>query len=207
MRVLTDFVAESASPGVTQFAAQARRGRRAPLHLGTGPMRAREPDATGSPLHGPAVRRMQLADLEAVMALERTAFKHPWSTELFRRELMHDWSTILLAVPSAERTDEAAQPAVLGFVIFWLVHDEVHVLNLAAHPNVRRTGIQQAVRLMREVLEQGRRHGATLATLEVRRSNAAALALYRDLGFRAIGIRPNYYVDEGEDAVVMTLGL
>jgi ribosomal-protein-alanine N-acetyltransferase len=149
---------------------------------------------------------MQLGDLEAVMALERIAFKHPWSTELFRRELMHDWSTILLAVPGPEQPDPPdTPPPILGFVIFWLVHDEIHVLNLAAHPSVRRTGIGR--RLMMEVLEQGRDHGATLATLEVRRSNTAALALYRGLGFRAIGIRPNYYVDEGEDAVVMTLDL
>jgi len=169
-------------------------------------MRAREPDAASMPRPALAVRRMQLADLEAVMALERIAFKHPWSTELFRRELMHDWSTILLAVPSAEHADSpAAMPPVLGFVIFWLVHDEIHVLNLAAHPSARRTGIGR--RLMAEVLEQGRHHGATLATLEVRRSNTAALSLYRGLGFRAIGIRPNYYVDEGEDAVVMTLDL
>jgi ribosomal-protein-alanine N-acetyltransferase len=169
-------------------------------------MRAREPDADDSPRPKFTVRRMQLADLEAVMALERAAFKHPWSTELFRRELMHDWSTILLAVPNTAPGEPTHQLLpVLGFVIFWLVHDEVHVLNLATHPGVRRTGIGR--RLMMEVLEQGSHHGATLATLEVRRSNAAALALYRGLGFRAIGIRPNYYVDEGEDAVVMTLDL
>jgi [ribosomal protein S18]-alanine N-acetyltransferase len=169
-------------------------------------MRAREPDAADAPRPRLIVRRMQLGDLEAVMALERVAFKHPWSTELFRRELMHDWSTILLAVPNSDPAHHAEPlPPVLGFVIFWLVHDEVHVLNLAAHPTVRRTGIGR--RLMVEVLEQGRHHGATLATLEVRRSNTAALALYRELGFRAIGVRPNYYVDEGEDAVVMTLDL
>ena len=169
-------------------------------------MRVREPDLADAPGPSFLVRRMQLGDLEAVMALERIAFKHPWSTELFRRELMHDWSTILLAVPS---TDPGEGPKlslpVLGFVIFWLVHDEVHVLNLAAHPAIRRSGIGR--RLMGEVLEQGRHHGATLATLEVRRSNVAAMSLYKGLGFRAIGVRPNYYVDEGEDAVVMTLDL
>jgi ribosomal-protein-alanine N-acetyltransferase len=169
-------------------------------------MRVREPDVADAPGPGFVVRRMQLGDLEAVMALERIAFKHPWSTELFRRELMHDWSTILLAVPSSEPSEEPKlNLPVLGFVIFWLVHDEVHVLNLAAHPSIRRSGIGR--RLMWEVLEQGRHHGATLATLEVRRSNVAAMSLYKGLGFRAIGVRPNYYVDEGEDAVVMTLDL
>jgi ribosomal-protein-alanine N-acetyltransferase len=60
---------------------------------------------------------------------------------------------------------------------------------------------------MNEAIERGRQNGATLVTLEVRRSNHGALDLYRNLGFRAVGIRPNYYVDEGEDAVVMILDL
>ncbi|MHB1844155.1 MAG: ribosomal protein S18-alanine N-acetyltransferase [Deltaproteobacteria bacterium] len=152
------------------------------------------------------VCRMGLGDLEEVMAVERLAFKHPWSTELFRRELLHDWSTVLLCVrPDGQHEGEAPSPRVLGFVIFWLVHDEVHVLNLACHPAARRIGI--ARRLMVEAIEQGRGRGAALVTLEVRRSNFPALSLYRDLGFRSVGIRPNYYVDEGEDAVVMILDL
>lgn len=174
-------------------------------------MRAEQPGSSQEPASLPLeIRRMQLPDLEEVMAVERLAFKHPWSTELFRRELLHDWSTVLLcarprgrAEPDAE--DDEETPGVLGFVIFWLVHDEVHVLNLACHPSVRRRGI--ARRLLVEAIEQGRRGGASLVTLEVRRSNFPALALYRDLGFRAVGIRPNYYVDEGEDAVVMILDL
>jgi ribosomal-protein-alanine N-acetyltransferase len=155
------------------------------------------------------VRRMTLADLDDVMAVERLAFKNPWSAELFRRELMHDWSTVLLAGRptgvAASDTAPAGAPAVLGFVIFWLVHDEVHVLNLATHPASRRQGIGRL--LMNEAIERGRQNGATLVTLEVRRSNHGALDLYRNLGFRAVGIRPNYYVDEGEDAVVMILDL
>jgi ribosomal-protein-alanine N-acetyltransferase len=169
-------------------------------------MRVREPSSPDNPaLPTLAVRRMAVSDLEAVMALERIAFRHPWSTELFRRELMHDWSTILIAEAARVQPSQDSLPKVLGFVIFWLVHDEIHILNLATHPRVRRMGIGRI--LMTEVLEQGRRSGATLATLEVRRSNLAALGLYRGLSFRAIGVRPNYYVDEGEDAVVMTLDI
>ncbi len=171
-------------------------------------MRAEQPDGpAGSTRRGldvVEIRKMEAADLDGVMVVERQAFRHPWSTELFRRELMHDWSTILVG---AGRPTSAVpgQPAVLGFVIYWLVHDEVHILNLAVHPVARRSGLGR--RLMVEAIERGRRAGASLVTLEVRRSNFPALALYRDLGFRPVGIRPNYYVDEGEDAVVMILDL
>ena len=146
------------------------------------------------------VRRMRGDDLEAVMVIERAAFKHPWSTELFRRELTHDWSTILLA-----EEDTPTGRRLLGFLIFWLVHDELHILNVATHPSHRRRGVARAV--LEATLERGRAHRCTLATLEVRRSNEAALDLYRSYGFRAVGIRPNYYVDEGKDAIVMVLDL
>jgi ribosomal-protein-alanine N-acetyltransferase len=69
----------------------------------------------------------------------------------------------------------------------------------------RRKGAARA--LMEEAAQRGRRAGAVLATLEVRRSNHGAIALYRSLGYRQVGIRPNYYVDEGEDAIVMVLDL
>ena len=93
----------------------------------------------------------------------------------------------------------------VGFVIFWIVHDELHVLNVATAPEHRNRGVARTV--LEAALEQGRRKRCTLATLEVRRSNSAALALYRDFNFRPVGIRPNYYVDEGEDAIVMVLDL
>jgi ribosomal-protein-alanine N-acetyltransferase len=93
----------------------------------------------------------------------------------------------------------------VGFVVYWLIHDELHVLNIATALEERRRGVARA--LMEEAARRARAAGAVLATLEVRRSNASALALYRDLGYRQVGIRPNYYVDEGEDAIVMVLDL
>ncbi|WP_373046419.1 ribosomal protein S18-alanine N-acetyltransferase [Vulgatibacter sp.] len=144
------------------------------------------------------MRRMVAADVEPVMEVERRAFKNPWSEDLFRRELTHDWSTILLALePGTER--------VLGFVIFWVVHDEIHILNVAVDPPARRRGVARA--LLEELLQRGRRQKLALATLEVRKSNTGAIALYEGLGFRAVGVRKGYYVDEGEDAIVMVLDL
>jgi ribosomal-protein-alanine N-acetyltransferase len=145
-------------------------------------------------------RRMRPEDLPRVVEIEKDGFRHPWSRELLERELGHAWSTVLLAVDDGPGAGEGAE-SILGFVVFWLVHDELHVLNIATAVEARRRGIGRA--LMVEASAAGRARGATLATLEVRRSNAPAIALYHSLGYRQAGIRPNYYADEGEDAMVM----
>lgn len=148
-----------------------------------------------------AVRRIRAEDVDAVLELQRRSFVHPWSAELFRREMTHEWSTILLAEDRLPRTE----PRIVGFLIYWLVHDELHILNLATAPEHRRKGVARA--LLEATLDSGRRYRCAMATLEVRRSNEAAIALYRSFAFRAVGIRPNYYVDEGEDAIVMVCDL
>jgi ribosomal-protein-alanine N-acetyltransferase len=155
-----------------------------------------------SPTEGQAgflIRQMTHEDMPAVTALEKASFRNPWSPELLRRELDHDWSTILLA----EEPQPDGGRRLLGLAIFWIVQDEVHVLNVATAPEHRRRGVGRAV--MEEVLARGRARRCALATLEVRRSNEAAIGLYKSLGFRPVGVRPNYYVDEGEDAIVMVL--
>jgi ribosomal-protein-alanine N-acetyltransferase len=94
---------------------------------------------------------------------------------------------------------------VIAFINHWLVRDEVHILNLATHPEARRH--QHGERLMRHVIEFARAHRCRVITLEVRRSNYSAIHLYRRFGFRPVGVRPNYYVEDGEDAIVMLLDL
>ena len=146
------------------------------------------------------LRKMALSDLPAVMAIEHQAFSNPWSTEMVRKELSQDWSTVLVV--------EEATPAgwqLRAFAIFWLVADEVHILNVATDGAVRRRGFGRQV--MEAVLATGKTQKCRLATLEVRRSNEAALALYGSLGFRAVGMRPSYYQDNKEDAVIMILDL
>ncbi len=146
-------------------------------------------------------RRMRDEDLPRVVAIERDGFSHPWSADLLRRELAHAWSTILVAVEAGPGGPER----ILGFIVYWLVHDEIHVLNIATALEARRRGVGRA--LMEEAAAEGRRRGARLSTLEVRRSNAPAIALYRELGYREVGIRPRYYAEENEDAIVMNLEL
>jgi ribosomal-protein-alanine N-acetyltransferase len=143
-------------------------------------------------------RRMRELDLPRVMEIERAAFSHPWSEEMIRRELEHEFSTVLLA------TDGRDGP-ILGFAVVWLVHDELHVLNVAVAPESRRRGVARSV--LDRVEGNGREQGARVAMLEVRRSNAPAIALYRSLGYHEVGVRPRYYAEDGEDALVMDKAL
>lgn len=147
---------------------------------------------------GLCFRLAAAADVARVVEIEREGFLHPWSRVLLERELSHSWSRMLLA-------EEGPGGAVLGYIVFWLVHDEVHVLNVATAVAARRRGVGRA--LMEAAEEEGRRRGARLSTLEVRRSNAPAIALYRSLDYRQVGVRPNYYAEEREDAIVMVKSL
>ncbi len=158
-------------------------------------------DVLSTPPSPFSIRRMRAEDLDEVMDIERVCFPHPWSADLFRRELSHEWSWILVA----EGEDASHRRYIVGFIIFWIVHDEIHILNVAAHPGFRRRGVARA--LLAEAVAIGRTSRTVLATLEVRRSNAAALALYRTFGFRPVGVRPNYYSDDGEDAIIMVMNL
>jgi ribosomal-protein-alanine N-acetyltransferase len=139
-------------------------------------------------------------DLTQVMAIEQVAFSNPWTLEMVKKELTQDWSTILLAEEPG-----AAGMEILGFSIFWLVADEIHVLNVATAERHRRRGIGRAV--IEATLDYGRAHRCRIASLEVRRGNQAAIGLYKALGFKAVGMRPNYYTDDREDAVVMVRDL
>lgn len=146
------------------------------------------------------IRKMTLADLTQVMEIENQAFSNPWSTEMVKKELTQDWSTVLIG----EALTEVGWQ-IRGFAIYWLVADEVHVLNVATDRAFKRQGIGKKV--MEAMLNHGRERKCRIATLEVRRSNDAAINLYKLLGFRAVGMRPAYYQDDREDAVVMILDL
>jgi [ribosomal protein S18]-alanine N-acetyltransferase len=138
-----------------------------------------------------AIRRLAYADLPQVIAIERRAFVTPWSLAMFVLELSKP-SGICLAARRDER------------LVAYLVcsrYDRVwHLMNIAVDPDERRHGIATALleRLYAEIADP-----AAQLTLEVRRSNTSAIALYERQGFRAAGVRRRYYQDNGEDAVVM----
>jgi ribosomal-protein-alanine N-acetyltransferase len=135
------------------------------------------------------------------MEIERAGFLHPWSEQQLKNELANAWSVMLAAVEEGPGGAER----MAGYVIVWVVHDELHVLNVATAPEDRRRGVGRA--LMEAAHDLGRARACRLATLEVRRSNAAAIALYKALGYRQVGMRPRYYAEENEDALLMSLDL
>ncbi len=114
-------------------------------------------------------------------------------TARLHEELARPWAYVIVAREGAR---------VVAFAVAWLVADEVHVLNVATDPELRRRGAGRA--LMTHLLDLARSRDVRHMLLEVRRSNAAAIALYRGLGFYAMGVRRAYYAD-GEDAVEMVL--
>ncbi len=143
------------------------------------------------------IRRAGLADLRSIWAIERVSFPTPWSRWSFLAELSNPIGRTLVAGPASGRWQ------VWGYIVFWVVSQEMHILNLAVHPRLRRQGV--ARHLLQEGLSQGRALGAKLAWLEVRPSNSPALALYHAFGFREVGRRPGYYQDTQEDALLLTL--
>ena len=122
-------------------------------------------------------------------------------------ELSRPWARIWIALSDAHSDQPPAGGSTdaVGFLVSWHVADEVHILNVATSLEVRRRGIGTA--LMREAIEYAQSHHVRIVLLEVRRSNRSAIGLYRKMGFTAMGVRPNYYSDNGEDAVEMVLGM
>ncbi|MGM0557797.1 MAG: ribosomal protein S18-alanine N-acetyltransferase [Myxococcota bacterium] len=135
-----------------------------------------------------------LEDVATVEAIEAVAHPTPWTTAIFEREMELDWSHIwVVDSPEADR--------VVAFLVFWTIHDEVHILNVAVHPDSRRRGI--ASQLIDRLESRARELDFAFITLEVRENNAPAIRLYESMGFQATGRREEYYADTGEAALLM----
>jgi [ribosomal protein S18]-alanine N-acetyltransferase len=143
------------------------------------------------------IRRMRKGDLPEVLEIEGLSFSGPWSENTFLGEIQNTSVSFPLVV--VKKPGER----VVGYIIFWQVRDDVQINNIAVHPDFRGRGIAES--LMRVVIDKVRREGATFMTLEVRRSNTAAAALYKKLGFEVLGTRKNYYTKPDEDAFVLGL--
>jgi ribosomal-protein-alanine N-acetyltransferase len=153
------------------------------------------------------IRRLVYSDLPTLVGIERRAFPAPWSLAMFVLELSKPSGICLAAFDrdapaegSGAEAGEAGSGRLVGYLICSRYDTEWHVMNVAVDPGRRRQGIASALldALLTRVADPRARY-----TLEVRRSNEAAMALYERFGFRRAGVRRRYYQDNGEDAVIM----
>ncbi len=138
------------------------------------------------------IGRITPEDLDGIVSIENVSFPTPWPRRVFERELKSE--------KSYNRVIRFGG-MVVGYIVTWTIYDEVHILNIAVHPDFRNMGLGE--RLLRDCLGHSARSGLKYAILEVRVSNARARGLYEKMGFKTIHTRRKYYSDTGEDAYVM----
>lgn len=137
------------------------------------------------------IRRLSYSDLPAVISIERRSFPTPWSLAMFVLELSKPSGICLAAVDAEDR--------LAGYLVCSRYDTVWHLMNVAVEPQRRRQGI--ATTLINRLFEEG--GSQSPYTLEVRVSNREAIVMYERFGFRSAGVRPGYYHDNGEDAVIM----
>src|SRR5206468_6069995 len=140
------------------------------------------------------IEAMRLEDLDEVERIEEASFSTPWPENAYRSELMTNRLASYLVARIGGR--------IVAYGGMWLMVDEAHITTFAVHPAWRRQRIGE--RLLLALLDLARTRAAREATLEVRLSNLAARRLYEKYGFRPVGLRPRYYSDDNEDALIMT---
>jgi len=159
-----------------------------------------------------AIAPATAAELDAIEEIERHSFPRPWPRATFEAELLREGARLIVARQGGRAT-------VIGFCNYWIVvpgpqgrtekdsaaEGELHIHSIATHPDHRRAGT--GGRLLAHAMDEARALGCTTATLEVRRGNAPAIALYERAGFRGVHVRARYYQDNGEDALVMVCEL
>jgi ribosomal-protein-alanine N-acetyltransferase len=141
-----------------------------------------------------SIEPMRLGDIAAVQRIERASFSTPWPPQAYESELRTNRLAHYLVVRVGDR--------IVAFGGIWLMVDEAHITTFAVAPPWRRQRI--AERLLVALLDAAILREAREATLEVRLSNVAARRLYEKYGFRPVGVRPRYYSDDSEDALIMT---
>lgn len=142
------------------------------------------------------LRPMVMEDIPQVVTIEKKSFPTPWSPYAFACELSdNDFAYYLVVNPAQD------PKTVVGYGGMWLIIDEAHVTNIAITPAYRGKALGEL--LLRGMIELALSKNILRMTLEVRPSNLPAQKLYNRLGFKAAGIRPGYYADTNEDAIIM----
>ncbi len=135
---------------------------------------------------------MRLEDLDAVLTIEQSSFPAPWSRNMFIEEMENQ---------NARLVTFKIEGSIVGYVCFWAVLDEAHLLSVAVHPSRRHQGLGRLI--MAEIERLCIKEGLKRIILEVARKNTVARDLYRKCGFESIGFRKNYYSVTKDDALIM----
>ena len=149
------------------------------------------------------IEEMTPADLPQVLAIEELSFTNPWTRGMFMVEMTLPQSRTIVIKTGDSGKKDRDDGDVAGYACWWNVSGEVHILDIAVHPTLRRRGL--AGRLMEAILRDARESGSERAFLEVRASNLPAREFYRKLGFTETATRKKYYDKPSEDAICMTL--
>jgi ribosomal-protein-alanine N-acetyltransferase len=145
------------------------------------------------------IRSMRLSDIDAIMSIEHDAFPVPWKASAYEYEI----SSNRLGYYFGLTVQLGDQPAkVIGYSGFWMLADEAHISTIAVSDDWRGRGLGEL--LLLNLLRKAHDLSASLATLEVRKSNVVAQALYRKYQFQLVGERKRYYQGR-EDALIMTV--
>ena len=142
-----------------------------------------------------SIRLMTLEDVPTVHEIDTLSFRLPWPERSFCFELTEN--------PVSRCWVAESSGCIAAMLVLWLIVDEAHIATIATHPDFRQQGIGE--RLMIAALVSARNEGAARAFLEVRAGNSGAMTLYEKHGFVVAGVRPRYYKDNNEDAILMDL--
>lgn len=140
------------------------------------------------------VKQMEADDVDGVVEIEKMSFATPWSKEALSMELENDLAVYMVA----KYNDK-----VIGYAGLWMIIDEAHITNIAVHKDYRGNGISKLI--LSSLINICKIKGTKSMTLEVRKSNEVAKNLYKSFNFEEVGIRPKYYADNNEDAIIMWL--
>ncbi len=135
-----------------------------------------------------------LEDMKEISTIEKEIFRDAWSYDSLVSSL--DNENIIYFITKKDNR-------IISYVAIWVLFDECHIINVAVIEAYRRLGIGMA--MVRHIIDKGRSLGFDYFTLEVRKSNISAQKMYEKIGFQVDGIRPRYYIDNKEDAVIMSL--
>ncbi|OZU87374.1 ribosomal-protein-alanine N-acetyltransferase [Virgibacillus indicus] len=143
------------------------------------------------------LRKMELADVDAVMEVEKASFSKPWTIDIFYQEITDNDHAHYFVIEVDKK--------IIGYIGAWIIIDEAQITNIAILPEYR--GYKLGEKLFGYTLKQAMLMGVARLSLEVRKSNIVAQGLYRKFGLVPGGIRKNYYTDDQEDALVMWVNL